>query len=521
MSQQIKNHIKQYIKTNYNGVYHCEKYEIILNSIYTNLKQIYSELKLSSVQRILSKYTHFELNNIVIDTKNPTYNTYDEIINKISSLKLNLVINPIKKTDPKYGPFSNSWIHDKIQYDDNVSSEEIQRRIKIFRYLKSIEYPAQRSPEWYAARDQKITASDIGLCLGDDHYNAPYFAIIKKLRETFANNPNTYHGKKFEEIATLIYEYRMNVISEEFGLCHHPKYSFLGASPDGIVCEYKNNGKNLTELVGRMIEIKCPPKRQIKTCGKVNGDICPSYYWDQVQIQLETCDLDECDFWQCNIKEYNSEEEFIEDTMISEPFRSKKTGFEKGVLIQLLPKEKMFDKNSKDFDQSAYDEAVYASATFIHPTKIEMTPYDSKKWIKEKIVSVEETHPLCYVDKVVYWYLNNSHCELIKRDKKWFQESIPKLQKMWNRVCFLRDSIELKELYLDYHDYYKPECNGYINEYKFPKLIEQRDKKGEFMLEWVDKLIDLKQHVNLKDGEKEYNKYLKKLKKDIEELKTN
>ena len=56
--------------------------------------------------------------------------------------------------------------------------------------------------------------------------------------------------------------------------------------------------------------------------------------------------------------------------MISEPFRSKKTGFEKGVLIQLLPKEKMFDKKSKDFDQSAYDEAVYASDTFIHPTKI-------------------------------------------------------------------------------------------------------------------------------------------------------
>jgi hypothetical protein len=104
-----------------------------------------------------------------------------------------------------------------------------------------------------------------------------------------------------------------------------------------------------------------------------------------------------------------------------------------------------------------------------------MTPDDCKKWIQNISASVETTHPSCYIDRVVYWYLNNSHCELIKRDKEWFKNSIPKLQKMWNRVCFLRESVELKELFLSYHDYYKPECNGYINEYKFPKLIEQRD----------------------------------------------
>jgi putative phage-type endonuclease len=510
LSQPIKTTIKQYIKSNHNDIYHCEQFEKILLTIYNNLKMSNSELKINSVQKILSKYSHIEKDHIIINTSTPTYNSYEEIINKIKNIKFK--ITPIKKTDIKYGPFSSSWIHDIIQYDDDLSSDEIQRRIKIFRYLKSIEYPAQRSPAWYAARDQQITASDIGLCVGDDHYNESYYVIIKKLRETFANNPNTYHGKKFEENATLIYEYRMNVISEEFGLCRHPVYSFLGASPDGIVSEYKNNNKNLTNLVGRMIEIKCPPKRQIKTTGKVNGDICPSYYWDQVQIQLETCDLDECDFWQCNIKEYSTEKEFIDDTMISEPFRSKKTGFEKGVLIQLLPLDNYFDKESDNFDIEKYNEAVYASATFIHPPKIEMTPDDCKIWIEEKIKNIKTTHPTLYVDKIVYWYLNNSHCQLIKRDKIWFQSVIPKLQKMWDRILFLRANTELKQLFLDYHDYYKPECNGYINEYKFPDLIQKRKKKGVFMLDFIDKLIQLK------DDKKEYEKYKDKLKKDIDKL---
>ena len=514
MANQIKNQIKKSIKENYNGIYHSEQFENIITEIYMVLRRTCSEVKLKTVQRLLSKYTCFSKNHIIVDTKNPTYNTYDELIEMIKKVKL--VITPIRKTEAKYGPFTDSWIHDSIQIDDDVSSEEIQRRTKIFDFLQNVDYPAQRSPEWYAARDQKITASDIGLCLGDDHYNEPYYAMIKKMRETFANNPNTYHGKKFEEIATLIYEYRMNVISEEFGLCNHPKYSFLGASPDGIVCKYKNNGKNLTKIVGRMIEIKCPPRRQIKTTGKVNGDICPSYYWDQVQIQLETCDLDECDFWQCNIKEYNSKEEFIEDTMVSEPYRSKKTSFEKGVLIQLLPLDKFnnnVDKNAEDYDEEKYNELVYASATFIHPTKIEMTPNDCKKWIKETIQKVSETHPLCYVDKVVYWYLNNSHNELIKRDKEWFERSIPKLQKMWNRVCFLRAHPDLKQLFLDYHDYLNPETNGYINEYKFPHLIKKRHEKGKFIIEFVDKLID-------KQNTKDYETYLKKLLNDIEILKT-
>ena len=36
--------------------------------------------------------------------------------------------------------------------------------------------------------------------------------------------------------------------------------------------------------------------------GEIDGEICPHYYWVQVQVQLECCDLEEFDFWQCSIR---------------------------------------------------------------------------------------------------------------------------------------------------------------------------------------------------------------------------
>ena len=104
--------------------------------------------------------------------------------------------------------------------------------------------------------------------LNENKYEMQYSFIEKKVDEPqFQNNPACYHGKMLEEPATMIYEYRKNVIVEEFGLMMHPNYKFVGASPDGIVSPFKLDGKSLTKLVGRMLEIKCPVTRKIKTTG--------------------------------------------------------------------------------------------------------------------------------------------------------------------------------------------------------------------------------------------------------------
>jgi len=491
--------VKKTLKHQYNGTYTCNQYLTILEELTKKLPKIKQEI----IKRILAKYTKFEDNKVIINTKDPSYYNYNNIIELLLNLEL-----PIKKNNRRFFPRTNFWIHDN-QIDDDISDKAIARRIEIFNKISSIEYPAQRSPEWYAQRDQKITASDIGLCVGDDTHQMVYFFLVKKFRETFSNNPHTYHGKKLEAIATMIYEYRMNVHVEEFGLCHHPIYSFLGASPDGIVSHYKHNKINKTNLVGRMLEIKCPTSRKIKITGKVNGDICPSYYWDQVQIQLETCDLDECDFWQCSIKEYENEEEFIKDTNIDEPFRSLKNNQEKGCLIQILPTNKL---NKINNNNDEYNMLVWSEAKFIYPDKIEMSPYDCKIWVQNILKNLNDTYPGYTYDKTIYWNLVFSHCELIVRDREWFKNSITKLDKMWSRVVFIRNNPICKQIFLDYHDFYLSECNSkdaWKHQYDAIKA-----KKNKFMLELVDTMMDKYNNKSF------FDKYINSLKSNLEEIKS-
>src|SRR5436305_74546 len=90
-----------------------------------------------------------------------------------------------------------------------------------------------------------ITASDGGLVVNVNPYEPNWAVITKKVfGKAFETNEDCYHGKKFEQIATMIYEYRLNVKVDEFGLCNHPVYKFLGASPDGIVSRFKLRTKD-------------------------------------------------------------------------------------------------------------------------------------------------------------------------------------------------------------------------------------------------------------------------------------
>ena len=80
-----------------------------------------------------------------------------------------------------------------------------------------------------------------------------------------------------EDIARKVYERIMNVNVLETGFYIHPKYSWLGASPDGLI---KKNG---------LLEIKCP-------LYKIHDKI-PAHYLAQIQGQLECAEKDYCDFF--------------------------------------------------------------------------------------------------------------------------------------------------------------------------------------------------------------------------------
>lgn len=361
----------------------------------------------------------------------------------------------IKRTDEKFGPYGSDWTHDK--YTDDEIPSEVKKRSKIVKKLMEIDYPEQKSQEWLDQRKGITSASDGGCVVDVNHYEPPYNFLHKKVTNPpFPPNINCHHGCKYEQVATNIYSYRMNVQVEEFGLVRHPEIDFLGASPDGIVGLYKLDGKSLTKYVGRMVEIKCPTTRQIQTSGKIYGGICPEYYWVQVQLQLECCDLEECDFWQCKLYEYKSREDFIKDTMEKEPFRSKTTELEKGCVIQLMPKNKV--EEIKEGGKDAYLKVLYDKSKYLYPPKIEMSPYECDMWvldcvnnfhdecIKNKIKEPEDY----YIDKVIYWRLDKSHSVIIKRDRDWFEENLPKIEKMWRLVEYFRKNSDKAEILFDY-----------------------------------------------------------------------
>lgn len=394
--------------------------------------------------------------------------------------------NVTRRVDKDNGPYGTQWFHE-FQVDDELD-EVLKKRATKYDKLRAIKLPEQRSKAWFAMRDGAITASDGGCVLDQNKHDKPYMFIVKKcIGRPFTSNEFCYHGKKLEEPATMVYAYRMNVQVEEFGLMMHPTIPFLGASPDGICNRYKLDGIHQSKFVGRMLEIKCPFRRKIKKSGPIKDWICPIYYWVQVQLQLECCDLEECDFWQCNIREYNTRVEFVADTDPDEPFRSKKFGYEKGCLIQLVPKNRMDEIRNGNYLQVVYDDAI-----FIYPKDIEMSPYDCDMWVADNLDDLKKNPKYNdYVfDKVVYWRIEDTMNVTIKRDREWFAESLPRFEQMWNYVKFFRKN----KKQLDY----------------FKRYLDSRAKKDtKNIMGVVDKLT--------KTDLPWYNQFLENLEADIYE----
>jgi putative phage-type endonuclease len=494
----IPKQIKKYIKKTYNGIYDYDS--TIIDLIIRDIKNKLSldEDYILLIKVILAKYSFIYNNKLFVDVHKPTHNNLS-IFNIITQQQqINSSSNPLYH-EVNLTPYLT--INKAAKQEINISQELIKKRTETFLKLQSIEYPPQRSPGWYLQRDGKITASDAGTVIGDNKYEYPYKMILKKIRETFQNNKFTYHGKKYELIATLIYEYRFDVHTEEFGMVGHEQYNFLGASPDGIVSQYKRDCKTLTNLVGRMLEIKVPLSRKINTEGEIKDNICPIYYWDQTQLQMECCDLDECDFWQCTICEYPTENLFILDTDPIHKHISKSKGLEKGCLVQILPLDKL---SLKDDD---YLDAIYSSAQYIHPTKLDMSPDDCKKWLEETIKNIPKTHPGYGLDKIKYWYLDKSFCVTIYRNREWFKQNVNKYQQMWDDITFMRSSDKYKEIFLHFVDNYKykgDEDEKIYIKIKNEKLFEK--KKNDILYEIITKL---KLYKNNENKLVEYINYIK------------
>lgn len=284
------------------------------------------------------------------------------------------------------------------QEDTYNTSPFINRREIQIHFL---DQPLQRTPEWYQFRHDRFSASSIWKLLDSPaQYNSLIFEKCKPLDMKWSNtnvyndyNPRNW-GVKYEPISMMVYsaKHPTTILKTDYGCIPHSKYPFIGASPDGI-----NISPECPEKYGCMVEVKNIFNREI-------DGIPLEEYWIQMQIQMETCNLEECDFLETRFKEYDTEEDFYSDH-ISEY---------KGLILYFLART---DTEKNKFEYMP----LYISLEKVH----------IEQWIREMQDKYSNTHIL--YDRT-YWYLDEYSCVKVYRNAPWFESVINKIENAWKVV---------------------------------------------------------------------------------------
>ena len=289
----------------------------------------------------------------------------------------------------------------------NTHILEISKQIQ---FLRDIPLPSQRTKEWYEYRHRLITASNAYKAFeSESNVNQLIYEKCQPLRIMSENenengtNPiapvnvdSPFHwGQKYEPISVQLYEDMYNTKIGEFGCIPHQTHTFLGASPDGINIEPKST------RYGRMLEIKNIVNREIDGIPKKE-------YWIQMQLQMETCDLDECDFLETRFIEYETPAEFFSDgsfltTMKDEP---------KGFFM---------------YFSTAQGKPIYEYKPICMEQK------EADVWYEEMMTKYESVPNVTWI-RNVYWKLGELSCVFVPRNKKWFADNLPRLAEVWSII---------------------------------------------------------------------------------------
>lgn len=270
------------------------------------------------------------------------------------------------------------------------------RRRKIHRLLKLYGKADQRTDAWLQKRGEMITASEVCKAFATASPSARKELLVRKVnpRETAGQGPSMtacLWGTQFEPLAKEIYanlQGGANVVDTSCVV--HPKYPFLGASPDGIVL-MKNP---LDPDWGKLVEFKCPISRQF-----TQNTSIPDAYYHQMQMQMEctgieTCDYCEMQFVRCNQTAWN---------VSTSPY--------KGVL------------------------AVYDNGTIVYKPEGDSV----STW--RKTLTEDEY-------RMVYWTLENIRIEAVPKDPNWLNKYLPDLEAFWAIVQECRADPSKMEQYV-------------------------------------------------------------------------
>ena len=269
-------------------------------------------------------------------------------------------------------------------------------------YIKELQLkpqPEQRTHEWFEFRKDRLTAStDIPTVLGCNKYEKNTDKVMKKkcgIEQPYFTSIACMHGTRMEMVAQMLYEKKNNVNIIEFGCLAHPKYKFIGASPDGIT------------NTGVMLEIKNPYSRKI--VGVPNQQ-----YFVQMQIQLEVCDLEICDFLECAYNFYESYDELL-------TIEEKKThGYNNiGVYIEV------YTVDDRDHPKCRY-------------CPLGLSPAELHVWVEKNSKDIRETSQLIREPRIEWWALKKYSVYRVYRNKEWFEKSFNKLDVFWKKVLVNR-----------------------------------------------------------------------------------
>jgi len=152
----------------------------------------------------------------------------------------------------------------------------------------------QGTPEWYAARLGKVTASRVADIIAKINMGASasasrrnYMAqlVAERLTGQVAkgySSPSMEWGSEVEAEARAAYEFYADADVQQIGFVPHLLIEKAGASPDGLVGQFG------------LVEIKCP-NTATHIDNLINQKI-PARYITQMQWQMACTHRDWCDF---------------------------------------------------------------------------------------------------------------------------------------------------------------------------------------------------------------------------------
>ena len=255
---------------------------------------------------------------------------------------------------------------------------------------------AQRSPEWYELRKNRLTASAVAQAIGKGKFASKADLLKDKafpeLAKPFDSHscPPLRHGIILEDMSARCYSQRLNNIKiHNFGMIPHPTINCFGASPDGI-----------NEL-GIMVEIKTPYRR------RVDGNI-PYEYMVQMQGQMAVCALNECDFVDAEIYfNYKCIEDYINENS---------NNIDHGVIVEYIDDT---DTNKQYLYSPEY-----------------LTVHECLKWAEDMRNSkFKNKHCL-----LLPWKLNKIMIKRVYFNEEVWCELIPQIEDFWKEVITLRNA---------------------------------------------------------------------------------